>query len=225
VDQHDRPRRRQLGRLGHTLLVVGVAAVLVVAIALLVRLWDNDPTEAATGLEGPLVSVVTGTTDELTPAESSTDPTVAPAPDRVQPSQEEWEALLPRLQAILDADPDDVNALRKLALAYYNLGRLDEAAAIYEDLLTADEDAVLRNRLGNTLRDMGDVSDAETAYRKAIADDPSLAPHYLNLAELLWHQGRDDEALAVIDEGLKAVPEENRAALEEGREVLERTSG
>ncbi|MBN1320261.1 MAG: tetratricopeptide repeat protein [Thermoleophilia bacterium] len=200
-----------------------MALVLVVAISLLARLWAVDPGEGALDLKGPLVSAVTGTTDRLTSAEQTTDPTVAPAPGRAQPSQEEWEALLPRVQAVVDADPGDVNALRKLALAHYNLGHLDEAAAIYEDLLAIEEDSVLRNRLGNTLRDMGDLAGAEAAYRRAIADDPTIAPHYLNLVELLWRQGRGQEALAVLDEGLGAVPEESRAALEDGREVLETT--
>jgi tetratricopeptide (TPR) repeat protein len=196
----------------------------VVAIALLARWWADDSTEVVAGSGGSLVAAVTGTTDDLTSAESSTEPTVAPAPDRVQPSEEDWQALLPRLEEAVDAAPENVNLRRKLALAYYNLGILDEAAAIYEDLLAAGEDSVLRNRLGNTLRDMGDLAGAELAYRKAIDDDPALAPHYLNLAELLWRQGRDEEALAVIDEGLEAVPEESRAALKEGRKVLQESS-
>lgn len=205
--------------------MVGIAAVLVITIALLTRLWANDPADDVSALEGPLVSAVTGTTDELTPEEGSTDPTVAPNPGRVQPSQEDWEELLPRILTAVEQAPDDVNLQRKLALAYYNLGYLEEAAAIYEELLALEEDSVLRNRLGNTLRDMGDVAGAEAAYRQAITDDPTIAPHYLNLAELLWRQGRDEEALSVIDEGLEAVPAENRGPLEDGRRVLQGSGG
>lgn len=202
-------------------MVAGTALVLVVAISLFLRLWADGPDDNDPGLNGPLVSAVTGTTDRLTSAEISTEPTLASAPGRVQPSQDDWEALLPRLQEVVDANPGDINALRKLALAHYNLGHLDQAASIYEDLLAIEEDSVLRNRLGNTLRDMGDLAGAEAAYRRAISDDPTIAPHYLNLAELLWRQGRDGEALAVIDQGLRTVAEENRAASEDGRRVLE----
>jgi tetratricopeptide (TPR) repeat protein len=198
-----------------------VAIVLVLAIAILARLWVDDPTEAVQGSEATSVSVVNGTTGRPALPESSSWPTVAPVPGNIQPSTEDWEALLPRLQAVVDAAPDDINAQRKLALAYHNLGRLEEAAAIYERILAIAEDAVLRDRLGNVLRDQGDLGGAEAAYRRAIADDPTLAPPYLNLAELLWRQGRDEQALAVIDEGLAAVPEENHASLEEGRRVLE----
>ncbi len=200
--------------------MIAVAAILVAAIALLVGSLTDDPADTEAMLGGPLVSAVTGTTDRLTEEEMASAPTIEPAPGRLQPAEEQWTALLPRLQELADGDPDDVNVQRKLALAYYNLGRLDDAATIYERLLAVEEDAVLRNRLGNTLRDMGDEKGAETAYRKAITDDPTVAPPYLNLAELLWRQGRDDEALAVIDQGLAAVSEENKARLEAGRQVL-----
>jgi tetratricopeptide (TPR) repeat protein len=200
--------------------VIGIAAILVAAIALLVGSLTDDPADTEAMLGGPLVSAVTGTTDRLTEEEMASAPTIEPAPGRLQPAEEQWTALLPRLQELADGDPDDVNVQRKLALAYYNLGRLDDAATIYKRLLAVEEDAVLRNRLGNTLRDMGDEKGAETAYRKAVTDDPTVAPPYLNLAELLWRQGRDDEALAVIDQGLAAVSEENRARLEAGRQVL-----
>ena len=190
-----------------TFVIAAMAAILVAAIALLVGFL-------ADGAEAP-----------STPATSSPGPTVAPAPGLSQPSEELWEALLPRLEAAVEAAPDDVNAQRKLALAFYNLGRFGEAAAIYQRLLAAEEDAVLRDRLGNTLRDRGDLAGAEAAYRKAIADDPTLAPPYLNLAELLWRQGRDQEALATIDEGLKAVPEESRGSLLQGRQVLQQDGG
>ncbi|MFH0915636.1 MAG: tetratricopeptide repeat protein [bacterium] len=202
-------------------MVLVAAAALVVAIALLIGLLVDEQDESADSLRGPLVSSVTGTTDRLTDGEALTEPTVAPTADRIQPSGEQWASLLPRLREIAAADPADVNAQRKLALAYYNLGRLDEAAAVYERLLANKEDPVLRNRLGNTLRDQGDVTGADAAYRQAISDDPTRAPPYLNLAELLWRQGRDKEALATIDQGLESVPEESRAALEKGREVLE----
>ncbi|OFW61947.1 MAG: hypothetical protein A2133_07030 [Actinobacteria bacterium RBG_16_64_13] len=185
-----------------TFVIAAMAATLVAAIALLTGFLANGPAAPST------------------PLASSPGPTVAPAPGLEQPSQALWEALLPKLETAVRAAPDDVNAQRKLALAYYNLGRFDEAATIYRGLLAAGEDAVLRDRLGNALREMGDLAGAENAYRKAIADDPTLAPAYLNLAELLWRQGRDEEALAAIDEGLKAVPEENRASLLQERKVL-----
>jgi len=202
-------RRRITRRRGSALAVFAIALVLVVVVALVIgTLAEGQPEADETGAR---VVPLHGGAGDLR---------VLPAAERVEPDSEEWEALLPRLQAVVDADPADRNAQRKLALAYYNLGRLQEALAIYEDLLDAEEDPVLRNRLGNTLRDMGDVTGAEAAYRQATEEDPELAPPYINLAELLWRQGQDEEALAVIDEGLTAVPEEQRTALRDARTVL-----
>ena len=199
--RRDTPPERQRGRAGRTLLVAGISLALVVAIALVAGALtksDNNPSEA-----------------EIPPL-----PSPSPASDSVQPSEEGWEALLPRLQEVVDANPADANAQRKLALAYHNLGHLKEAAALYERLLATAEDAVLRTRLGNVFRDQGDYAGAEAAYRQAITDDPTLTAPYLNLAEILWRQGLDDEALAVLEEGLLAVPEESRGPLEEGRQAI-----
>jgi tetratricopeptide (TPR) repeat protein len=187
-----------------------VAALLVVVIAFAARAITVNDEATSASLQSPLVSPVAG----------SAGPTIISTPGRIQPSEEEWAALLPQLQEIADAHPGDVNAQRKLALAYYNLGRFDQAATIYKRLLV-EEDPVLRTRLGNTLRDMGDTQGAAAAYRKAIVDDPGLAPPYVDLAELLWRQGRDKEAMEIIDQGLAAVPEKSRAVLEKARETLE----
>ncbi len=213
-------RKPGLKRL-RTVLTIVAATVLVVMIALIARACTTDPGDDTGELQGPLASIVTGTTDQLTPGEVSTGISVLPAQGRLQPSETEWAQLLPELQRVAAAAPDDADAQRALALAYYNLGQLEEARAIYERLLTAAEDAVLRNRLGNTLRDMGDQAAAESAYRKAITDDSTLAAPYLNLAELIWRQGDAAKALDVIEQGLTSVPEESRAALEAGREALE----
>ena len=198
---------------------------MVIIIALGVSwLWGQGE-QTAVPAEGSLVSAVTGTTDKLTDADTAGDPEISPTPGREGPSQTQWEALLPRLQEIVRNSPEDETALRKLALAYYNLGSLPEAADIYRRLLAKEEDPVLRDRLGNTLRDMGDLDGAEETYRKAIADDPSLAPPYLNLAELLWRQGRDSEAQSVLEEGIEVVPVEAKDILIKGREVLSGQKG
>ena len=207
------------------MLIFVAAAVLVVGVALLVGLLANNKERSSSEVQGPVVLGFTGTTDLFTEAEADMLPAGAASSGRVEPSKAEWASLLPRLQELAAADPGDVNIQRKLALAYYNLGEFEQAVAIYKRLLATGEEPVLRNRLGNTLRDMGDARGAEEGYRRAIADDPTLAPPYLNLAELLWRQGRDQAALAIIDQGLAAVPEEKRECLEQARRVLQQTGG
>ena len=197
-----------------------IAAVVLVVIAIVAGMFTGENGESRDGEWGSLASRVTGTTDPLTEAEASGVPSISPAVGRLEPSRAQWAELLPKLKKAAEADPLDVTAERKLALAYYNLGQLAEAKGIYEKLLQIKEDPVLRNRLGNTLRDMGRLAEAEGAYRKAIADDAAPAPPYLNLAELLWRQAKVKEAIAVLDAGLAAVPEDRRSALAAGRELL-----
>lgn len=146
------------------------------------------------------------------------------APPRESASRETWEALLPRLRQAAEADPADAAAQRRLALAYYNLGRLNDAVALYRRLLEKGEDAVVRNRLGNALRDQGDLTGAERAYRQAMATDPTLPAPYANLAELLWRRHRHDEALALLAAGLEKVTPGARPALERVRDALEKTA-
>lgn len=210
---------------GRIALVVAMSAILVIVIAVIVSLLTHGDGLVQTLPGGPAPQSGGNVPVGVSPSAPTGAPSLPPLSERESPSQEQWEQLLPTLEANVAASPDDVNALRKLALAYYNLGRFADAAYLYQRLLAVKEDAVLRDRLGNTLRDAGDIAAAESAYRKAIADDPTLAPPYLNLAELLWRQGRDAEALDVLDEGMRAVPEDSHSALEKAREVLTTEQG
>lgn len=136
-------------------------------------------------------------------------------------SESEWRALLPRLEKAARAAPDNATAQRRLAIALHNLGRLDDALSIYEELLTAGEDAVVRNRLGNILRDQGDLKGAEEAYRRALAVDPTLPGPYVNLAELLSRSRRTEEALRLLAEGGLHVAPDAKPALERAARALE----
>ncbi|MHB9148930.1 MAG: tetratricopeptide repeat protein [Thermoleophilia bacterium] len=136
-------------------------------------------------------------------------------------SEEEWGALLPRLEEAARAAPDNATAQRRLAIALHNLGRLDEARSIYETLLAAGEDAIVRNRLGNVLRDQGDLKGAEEAYRRALADDPTLPGPYVNLAELLSRSRRTEEALRLLAEGGLRVAPAAKPALDRAASALE----
>lgn len=208
------------GRLRFVVILVS-AAVLVVAIALAVGLFVGVNSGPSGGVS--LTPDRLGPTDVMTGADTAGLPAMPSPPGREVPSRQEWAQLLPTLEKAVQTNPGDVTAKRKLALAYYNLGHLPQAKATYDGLLAVEENAVLRNRLGNTLRDMGNSAAAEEAYGKAIADDPKLAPPYLNLSELLWREGRTDKAIAIIDQGLTAVPQDSRAVLEQAHQVI--TSG
>jgi tetratricopeptide (TPR) repeat protein len=54
----------------------------------------------------------------------------------------------------------------------------------------------------------GNSADAETAYRRSIALDPSFAPAYANLADLKRTQGDEAGCLTILQQGLELLPEE-----------------
>jgi predicted CXXCH cytochrome family protein len=62
--------------------------------------------------------------------------------------------------------------------------------------------------LGNLERQVGRAREAETAYRRAIALDPTFVPAVINLADLLATGGREEESTAILGEGLSKTPED-----------------
>ncbi len=206
------PRGPTGGSPAPPLLVVGLALALVIVLAAALALWqarDSPP-------PGEVVSLVDSQAGDQVPG-----PGQVPLPRDTQ-SRSEWEALLPRLQK--EAEGNDLAARRRLGLALYNLGRLKETRALYEALLAQDEDPVVRNRLGNVLRDQGDLVGAEKAYRAALKTDPALPAPYLNLAEILWRRRLDSQALAVLEQGRAAVPEGARVVIDRAVKALQTAS-
>ena len=190
-------------------------AVVVVALSGAALLSNRPPSEPG------VIRAIDTSVDEG-PARAGTTPSTSA---RDLTSQDEWRALLPRLEEEVDRHPEDDTARRRLALALYNLDRLDEAQALYEQMLAEGEDALLRNRLGNVLREKGDYAGAEAAYRQAITYDPTLPAAYVNLAELLWRLRRTEEALDLLDRGVAAVTPEARPALERTAEAIREGTG
>ncbi|MHB1345510.1 MAG: tetratricopeptide repeat protein, partial [Thermoleophilia bacterium] len=208
--------RRFTGRGRSRLVVLASLATVIVTLVGAALLSNRPPSE-------PGVIRATGTSIDggLARAEATTPSTSA----RDLTSQDEWQVLLPRLEEVVDRHPEDDTARRRLALALYNLHRLDEAQTLYEQMLAEGEDALLRNRLGNVLREKGDYAGAETAYRQATAYDPTLPASYVNLAELLWRLRRTEEALDLLGRGVAAVAPEARPALERAAEAIREGTG
>jgi len=67
--------------------------------------------------------------------------------------------------------------------------------------------AVLQNNLGVLLELAGDVAGAETALRAALAEDPSLPQVSKNLADILYRNGRYDEAREAYERAAKLAPD------------------
>ena len=133
---------------------------------------------------------------------------------------EEYEAALPDLEAAVEADQEDLAALQELAIAQFQTGRYEEAAATYEKMLDIKDDAFTRNNYGNVLRDWGKIDEAKAQYEKAIATDPALTTAYINLAAVLVREQKIDEAVAVLDRGLAVITGDDKTRLETYKEQL-----
>lgn len=157
-------------------------------------------------------------------------PTASSIPTTVQTlvvdgdTSEEYEAALPSLEAAVAADENDLAALQDLAVAQFQTGRYEEAAATYERMLAIQENAFVRNNYANVLRDWGKTDEAEKQYRKAIDLDPTLTFPYVNLASVLSKQDDIAGAIAVLESGIKKVSDEDKESFESLIERLKKAT-
>jgi len=139
-------------------------------------------------------------------------------------SLDQYRAEIPDLEKAIEADPTDLYALEKLAVANYQVHDFEGAEAAYLKILAIQEDAFTRNNLGNVYRDWGKTEDAKAAYRKAIEDDPTLKYPYVNLSGILQNEGDITGALDVLREGAEHVTGEDQTTLDAAEKLLTSTT-
>ncbi|MBL7962451.1 MAG: tetratricopeptide repeat protein [Flavobacteriales bacterium] len=111
------------------------------------------------------------------------------------------------LRAGLASDPDNVEALEKLARCLNNIGKYSEALVIHERLcvLEPGEVAHWSNR-GYTLAMLERHEEALIMYTQALKLDKDEPVALSNRAYSLMKMGRDDEAMKDLDKSLRAYP-------------------
>jgi tetratricopeptide (TPR) repeat protein len=105
------------------------------------------------------------------------------------------------------AAPEEPWPLLAQARLLQRQNKADEAIALIEEALTLRPDMPQALRLyGDILRDRGDPDGALSKYQAAVLADPEDFWTHYSLAMLFWRQGKDEEAIAALNEALRVRP-------------------
>lgn len=116
------------------------------------------------------------------------------------------EALLAHAEG-LRLDPNNFFAWYGQGAALRRMHRYDDARARLLDAIARfPQERVFTDELGSVHYEQADYAAAERAFRRSIALQPDAVIAYANLNAALLRQGRDDEALQVLQQGLQIRP-------------------
>lgn len=115
---------------------------------------------------------------------------------RTQEADQAWDQAAETYRKILAANPDHLEASRRLAVLHCRAGRVGEAEPLFlRCLALAPVDAQLRCDAGYFYYLQGRWEQADQHLREALQIDPNLAAAHMNLGLLHARLGRTDEAL------------------------------
>ena len=117
------------------------------------------------------------------------------------------EAAVEYLNKAIPSSAPTAEIYHNRALAYFALGKIDEAMADCRRALEIDPDyTTAQNNLAHALNEKDEFQEAEQWCRKALKLDPQRAGAHLNLGRALKGQGKLDEALACYQRSLELDP-------------------
>ncbi|MDR0598666.1 MAG: tetratricopeptide repeat protein [Treponema sp.] len=116
---------------------------------------------------------------------------------------------LPYLERAFAEDRTHLETALYLAMCYEQLGKLDEAIAVYREILPGggEQTALIACNLGNAYFRKGSAGTAEQFYTQAIKADPAYAPAYLNRANSRVKAGTLRDALQDYERYLVLAPD------------------
>ena len=117
-------------------------------------------------------------------------------------------------RGILQASPDNFDALHNLGLIELQLNKSKDAAALFRRALRRrPNSAIACNSLGLALQALAQHTEAMTWYEKALAIEPRYANAHYNLGNLLRQLERPEDAVAAYETALALKPDLDRASL------------
>jgi len=104
--------------------------------------------------------------------------------------------------------PQSIRATVNLANIYKDIGRQDEAVALYHQVLAARPDhAMALSNLANIYRDEGRAEEAEALYGEAMEAEPDYELSYNNQGNIYMDSGRYDEAILMYKKAIEVNPQ------------------
>jgi tetratricopeptide (TPR) repeat protein len=98
-------------------------------------------------------------------------------------------------QRVIELTPDNRWGYTNLGVAYYNLGRLDEAAAMWRRTLEIRPDATAFSNLGTVTFFTGHYAESIAPFEKAVELEPQSYLYWGNLADAYrWTPGKQGRA-------------------------------
>jgi len=135
---------------------------------------------------------------------SPDSPRVRLAAGLLKKSSSQYEEALDDYRSVLDREPQDVDALRRIAEVYDKLKMPSQAIAAYQEAIQLDPEYYAGyHGLGVFYFFHGDYSQAAEQFQKSIERAPGLFDEYTNLGAALVDLGRDTDAEKALLTSLK----------------------
>lgn len=121
-------------------------------------------------------------------------PSPGPVPSaREQTRQSELETRITGLERVLEANPNNLQAVAQLGNDYFDTGDYEKAVQLYLKALQLDPRNVdLMTDMATAYRKLGDSKEAVTWLRKAVETDPAHAIALFNLGLILRDDMKDN---------------------------------
>ncbi len=168
--------------------------------------WQNKYNLAIALLRAKQPKQAVPLLDAIT-AEHATDANLLTQIASAYESAGETQAALDSYQKAIAADPINPDRYLDCTRLLIDLDRYSEATSTIErGMPLVPDDYPLTIRLGAIAMMQGNREKAREAYRKAIAEHPTLALGHVALAQTYMKEGNDQEALKILTEARTIVP-------------------